>query len=81
MPTTGHRQVQRWNLPEGWVISNHPAHAALVSEADFIAAQEMVAPWGRAGPTVRRYLCQASGSRLRGPGLAGEPAGHEGDHR
>src|SRR6516162_10289775 len=22
----GHRQVQRWNLPEGWVISRHPAH-------------------------------------------------------
>ena len=28
----GHRQVQRWNLPEGWVISRHPAHPALVSE-------------------------------------------------
>jgi site-specific DNA recombinase len=37
--TLGHKQVQRWNLPEGWVISRHPAHAALVSEADFIAAQ------------------------------------------
>ena len=36
----GHRQVQRWNLPEGWVISKHPAHPALVSEADFIAAQD-----------------------------------------
>ena len=36
----GHKQVQRWNLPEGWVISRHPAHAALVSEADFIAAQD-----------------------------------------
>src|SRR5690348_1786756 len=35
----GHRQVQRWNLPEGWVISRHPAHPALVSEAGFIAAQ------------------------------------------
>jgi hypothetical protein len=23
----GHKQVQRWNLPEGWVISRHPAHA------------------------------------------------------
>jgi len=34
----GHKQVQRWNLPEGWVISRHPAHPALVSEADFIAA-------------------------------------------
>src|SRR5262249_24241918 len=26
----GHRQVQRWNLPEGWVISTRPAHPALV---------------------------------------------------
>ena len=46
----GHRQVQRWNLPEGWVISRHPAHAALVSEADFIAAQDTAAPRGPAGP-------------------------------
>jgi hypothetical protein len=29
--TLGHRPVQRWNLPEGWVISRHPAHAALVA--------------------------------------------------
>ncbi|HEY7260422.1 MAG TPA: recombinase family protein [Trebonia sp.] len=33
----GHTQVQRWNLPPGWVISKRPAHAALVSEADYIA--------------------------------------------
>ena len=46
----GHRQVQRWNLPEGWVISKHPAHPALVSEADFIAAQEASARRGPAGP-------------------------------
>jgi hypothetical protein len=45
--------VQRWNLPEGWVISKHPAHAALVGEADFIAAQDTAAP---RGPAVRRYL-------------------------
>src|SRR5256884_473944 len=45
----GHRQVQRWNLPEGWVISRHPAHPALVSEADFIAVQEVGAPRGPAG--------------------------------
>jgi len=25
----GHRQVHRWNLPEGWVISRKPAHPAL----------------------------------------------------
>ena len=46
----GHRQVQRWNLPEGWVISRHPAHPALVSEADFIAAQDATAPRGPAWP-------------------------------
>jgi hypothetical protein len=35
----GHKSVQRWNLPDGWVISRKPAHPALVSKADFIAAQ------------------------------------------
>jgi site-specific DNA recombinase len=34
----GHKQVQRWNLSDGWVISARPAHEALVSEADFMAA-------------------------------------------
>ena len=33
----GHQQVQRWNLPDGRVISNRPAHPARVSEAEFIA--------------------------------------------
>ena len=66
----GHKQVQRWNLPEGWVISKHPAHAALVSEADFIAAQDATAPRGPSGPAVRRYLlagllaCGRCGRRL-----------------
>ncbi len=35
----GHKQVQRWGLPDGWVISARPAHPALVSEEDFIAVQ------------------------------------------
>jgi site-specific DNA recombinase len=35
----GHRQVQRWGLPDGWVISARPAHPALVTEKDFIAVQ------------------------------------------
>jgi hypothetical protein len=66
----GHKQVQRWNLPEGWVISSHPAHAALVSEPDFIAAQDTTAPRGPTGPAVRRYLlagllvCGRCGRRL-----------------
>ena len=35
----GRNQVQRWGLPDGWVISARPAHPALVSEEDFIAVQ------------------------------------------
>ena len=73
----GHRQVQRWNLPEGWVISRHPAHPALVSEADFIAAQDATAP---RGPAARRYLlagllaCGRCGRRLESAWSNGKPA-------
>jgi hypothetical protein len=76
----GHKQVQRWNLPEGWVISRHPAHAALVSEADFIAAQDTTAPRGPAGRAVRRYLlagliaCGRCGRRLESCWSYGRPA-------
>ena len=76
----GHKQVQRWNLPEGWVISKQPAHAALVSEADFIAAQDTTAPRGPAGPAVRRYLlaglitCGRCGRRLESAWSYGRPA-------
>ena len=76
----GHQQVQRWNLPEGWVISRHPAHPALVSEADFIAAQDATAPRGPAGPATRRYLlagllaCGTCGRRLESAWSNGKPA-------
>jgi site-specific DNA recombinase len=76
----GHRPVQRWNLPEGWVISKHPAHPALVSEADFIAAQDASAPRGPAGPAARRYLlagllaCGRCGRRLESAWSNGKPA-------
>jgi site-specific DNA recombinase len=76
----GHKQVQRWNLPEGWVISRHPAHAALVGEADFIAAQDVTATRGPAGPAVRRYLlagllaCGRCGRRLESAWSNGKPA-------
>jgi hypothetical protein len=72
--------VQRWNLPEGWVISKKPAHAALVSEADFIAAQDVTAPRGPAGPAARRYLlaglltCGRCGRRLESAWSNGRPA-------
>jgi site-specific DNA recombinase len=72
----GHKQVQRWNLPDGWVISARPAHESLVSEADFIVAQDVSTARGPApagGPAVperRRYLlagllvCGACGRRM-----------------
>ena len=57
----GHRSVQRWNLPNGWVISRRPAHEALVGEADYIVAQGVNAVRGPSprtdpgGPEKRRY--------------------------
>jgi site-specific DNA recombinase len=50
----GHRQVQRWGLPDGWVISARPAHPALVSEEDFIAAHGIRAARENTG-AERRY--------------------------
>ena len=76
----GHKQVQRWNLPTGWVISARPAHPALVSEADYIAAQDATAPRGPAGPATRRYLlggllvCGRCGRRLESAWSNGKPA-------
>jgi hypothetical protein len=75
----GHRQVQRWNLPEGWVISKRPAHPALVSEADFIAAQDTAAPRGPAGPACGGTCwpgCSRAGGAVGGwsqPGLTASP--------
>jgi site-specific DNA recombinase len=76
----GHRQVQRWNLPDGWVISTRPAHPALVTEADFIAVQEISAPRGPAGTATRRYMlaglirCRTCGRRLESSWSNGHPA-------
>jgi hypothetical protein len=47
------------NLPDGWVISARPAHPPLLSEADFVAAQEIRAARGPAPLTAAR-LCRAS---------------------
>jgi len=76
----GPRQVQRWNLPDGWVISTRSAHPALVSEADFIAVQEISTPRGPAGLATRRYLlaglirCGACERRLESAWSNGRPA-------
>jgi site-specific DNA recombinase len=82
----GHKRVQRWNLPDGWVISSKPAHEALVSEADFIAAQDLGAARGPApvgdpaAAGTRRYLlaglliCGACGRRMESAWSHGKPA-------
>jgi site-specific DNA recombinase len=82
----GHKDVQRWNLPVGWVISARPAHEALVSEADFIAAQGVSVARGPvpagdpAVPERRRYLlagllaCGSCGRRMESAWSNGRPA-------
>jgi hypothetical protein len=82
----GYRDVQRWNLPDGWVISRRPAHPALVSEADYIAAQDVNAARGPApqgdlvAPQERRYLlagllkCGGCGRRMESAWSNGKPA-------
>jgi site-specific DNA recombinase len=82
----GHKMVQRWNLPDGWVISDRPAHPALVSEADFIAAQDINAARGPApktppaAPRRRTYLlagllaCGVCGRRMESAWSNGKPA-------
>ena len=62
------------NLPDGWVISSRPAHPALVSEDDFVAAQDINAARGpvpHAAPVLRRDQ-RGCGRSLRGPQ---DPAG------
>jgi len=81
--TLGHRSVQRWNLPDGWVISNRPAHPALVSEDDFVAAQDINAARGpvpQDAPVLPRYLlagllaCGVCGRRMESAWSNGRPA-------
>jgi DNA invertase Pin-like site-specific DNA recombinase len=77
----GHRQVQRWGLPDGWVISARPAHPALVSEEDFTAIQGIRAERDN-GETAskRRYLlagllrCGICGRRLESCWANNRPA-------
>jgi site-specific DNA recombinase len=81
--TLGHKSVPRWNLPDGWVISSRPAHPALVSEDDFIDAQDINASRGpvpKSEPVVRRYLlagllaCGLCGRRMESAWSNGKPA-------
>ena len=75
--------MPRWNLPDGWVISNRPAHPSLVSEAGFVAAQDINAARGPApqhAPVLRRYLlagllaCGMCGRRMESAWSNGKAA-------
>ena len=81
--TLGQKSVQRWNLPGGWVISNRPPHPALISEADFVAVQDITAARGlvpKGEPVPRRYLpagllaCGVCGRRMESAWTNGKPA-------
>jgi site-specific DNA recombinase len=80
--TLGHKSVQRWNLPDGWVISGRPAHPALVGEDDFVGAQGISAARGpvpQAELVLRRYLlagllaCGVCGRRMESAWSNGKP--------
>jgi site-specific DNA recombinase len=76
----GHRQVQRWTLPDGWIISARPAHTPLVSEQDFVAAQGIHAQRDSATAADHRYQlagllrCGICGRRLESCWANNRPA-------
>jgi hypothetical protein len=66
----GRPRPQRWNPSGDWVISTHPAHPALITQADFLAVQDLRAPRRTADGGHRRYLlsgmvaCGVCGRRM-----------------
>jgi DNA invertase Pin-like site-specific DNA recombinase len=74
---TSRGPTRAWNLRSEWVISTERAHPALVSDADFLAAQSITAvPVPRNGSTHRYQLtglliCGICGRRLEGHWIHG----------
>jgi site-specific DNA recombinase len=72
--------VRVWNRKADWVISNQRAHPALVSDADFLAAQTIRATCPPHDDGERRYrltgrlICGACGRRLQPHWVHGRPA-------
>jgi site-specific DNA recombinase len=72
--------VQRWTLPDGWIISAQPAHTPLVSEQDFVAAQGIHAQRDSATAAGHRYQlagllrCGNCGCRLESCWANSRPA-------
>jgi site-specific DNA recombinase len=52
----GQAERRRWNVTQQWVISKKAAHPALVSEEDFVAAQQINAVPAPDDRRARRYL-------------------------
>ncbi len=50
----GHKQVQRWNLPAGWVISARPARAEVVRQGRIHALFGKDEAMGQSAPQRRR---------------------------
>ena len=76
-PGLGHREVVQWNNPDQWIISKEATHAALVSEAEFVAVQTV-----RAAQADARHVylltgllrCGLCGRRMQGAVTRGNPA-------
>ena len=80
--TLGHKSVQRW-IVRIMDAPNRPAHPALVSERNFVAAQDVNAARGpvpQDEPVLRRYLlagllaCGVCGRRMESAWTNGKPA-------
>jgi site-specific DNA recombinase len=76
---SGRGKTLRWNTADEWVISKEQAHPPLVSEADFIAAQQINAVPGARDGSQRQYLlvgllrCGRCGRRLDSHWVHGRP--------
>jgi hypothetical protein len=82
MPGDKHTSLgpsRAWNPRSEWVISERPAHPALVSEADFLAVQQVTAIPAPKAEAARRYLltglviCAECGRRLDAHWVHGRP--------
>jgi hypothetical protein len=68
-----------WNPRSDWIISTRRTHPALVSDADFLAAQQVTAMPTPADNRARRYrltgllICGLCGRRLEAHWVHGRP--------
>jgi hypothetical protein len=71
--------VQHWNPTDEWVVSDRPAHPALVSEADFVAVQAIRSTRAASDGNPRAYRlagllqCGICGRRLDSHGVNNRP--------